>query len=330
MCYELVNMFLKEDQTVDPNIVGRDGSSPLMVCLVPLINKDPLHSFTHTMKVFYLNCIRLLLQHGANPNCSYRSNLTPLHILIFTVSENFTVSVNCDIQKRANFDFIKNILILLLQHGLDCKRAVHPHHILQSIMEMVQNVRRCTDVLCIYELSLLILQYGGNPNIVLNNKAPGSIINEALSFENGSNGAGSSRHLQVHNENGSEGLRSSFRNNGRNYILFYFIMLIMRKEFILTDPDKHYLKIINLFYATMGHDVLYACLRALQNLFILQVPTKSKEFLINYIGNLYRKPRSLKELCRVRIYESLNHRLAQNISRLNMPIPIKDYVLNFE
>ena len=35
----------------DPNVEGRDGSVPLMVCLVPLINKDPLHHFTHTMKV---------------------------------------------------------------------------------------------------------------------------------------------------------------------------------------------------------------------------------------------------------------------------------------
>lgn len=32
-------------------MVGRDGSVPIMVCLVPLINKDPLHSFTHNMKV---------------------------------------------------------------------------------------------------------------------------------------------------------------------------------------------------------------------------------------------------------------------------------------
>jgi hypothetical protein len=38
----------------DPNMVGRDGSVPLMVCLVPLINKDPLHHFTHSMKVITL------------------------------------------------------------------------------------------------------------------------------------------------------------------------------------------------------------------------------------------------------------------------------------
>lgn len=44
----------------DPNIVGRDGSVPLMVCLVPLINKDPLHHFTHTMKVS-LNAFKIFL-----------------------------------------------------------------------------------------------------------------------------------------------------------------------------------------------------------------------------------------------------------------------------
>lgn len=249
------------------------------------------------------------------------------------MSENFTVSVNCDSQ-RANFDFIKNILILLLQHGLDCKKAIQPQHILQSIIEMTQNVRRCTDILCIYELTLLILQYGGNCNVILNSKHPSS-----SSVIGGSSGVGLIDDIESGNQlrhqlqvnGGSDNLRSSFRNNnGRNYILFYFIMLIMRKEFILTDPDKNYLKIINLFYATMQHDVLYSCLKSLHNLFILQVPTKTTEYLINYIGNLYRKPRSLKELSRVTIYECLDNKLAQNINRLNLPPPMKEYMLNFE
>lgn len=63
VCYELVNMLLKEGG--DANMVGRDGSLPLMVCLVPLINKDPLHSFTHTMKVrrlsrFFVNVVKYM------------------------------------------------------------------------------------------------------------------------------------------------------------------------------------------------------------------------------------------------------------------------------
>lgn len=88
--YDLLHMLLQESG--DPNVEGRDGSVPLMVCLVPLINKDPLHHFTHTMKVCYLNCVRILCKYGANPNCSSRSNLTPLHVLIFTASENISLA----------------------------------------------------------------------------------------------------------------------------------------------------------------------------------------------------------------------------------------------
>ena len=79
--YDLLDMLLQEGG--DPNVEGRDGSLPLMVCLVPLVNRDHLHHFTHTMKVCYLNCVRILLKYGANPNCSSRSNLTPLHVLNF-------------------------------------------------------------------------------------------------------------------------------------------------------------------------------------------------------------------------------------------------------
>lgn len=235
--------------------------------------------------------------------------------------------MNCDIQKRANFDFIKNILILLLQHGLDC----HPQHILQSIMDMVQNARRNGDILCIYELSLLILQYGGNPNIALNSKAP--VINDTFLNENGG------RHIdqvQVQHLHASQNItnancfRNSFRNNEQNYVLHYFIMLILRKEFILTDPDKHYLKIFNLFNATMHHDVLYSCLKSLNNLFVVQVPNKLTEYLINHISKSYCIPRSLKEICRVKVYETLSYKLAQNINRLNLPPPIKEYLLYFE
>lgn len=47
--YDLLDMLLQDGG--NPNIAGRDGSVPLMVCLVPLINKDPLYHFTHSMKV---------------------------------------------------------------------------------------------------------------------------------------------------------------------------------------------------------------------------------------------------------------------------------------
>uniref|UniRef100_A0A182PMU7 SOCS box domain-containing protein n=1 Tax=Anopheles epiroticus TaxID=199890 RepID=A0A182PMU7_9DIPT len=377
VCYELLNMLIKEGG--DPNIVGRDGSVPIMVCLVPLINKDPLHHFTHSMKVCYLNCIRILLQNGANPNCSYRSNLTPLHVLIFTVSENFTL--NCDIQKRANFDFIKNILLLLLQYGLDCN--ITSQHILQSVVDMIINVRTCPDILCVYELLLLLIQYGIDPNISLSNKLMTNgassrnssiiFVNDFINFggirggaaggadasssgsASGSNGAGTVGPGGVAgsaggvggnssaagggsgpgsgtagSSAGNENLRSSFRNNARNYLLFYYIMLITLKEFILLDREQTYQRIIYLFYYSMKHEPLFNCLKALHNLLIAQVPHRSIDNLRHLIITLYKKPRSLKQLCRVCIYNSLDKKLAPNINRLNLPGPLKEYVMNFD
>ncbi|XP_017484169.1 PREDICTED: ankyrin-3 [Rhagoletis zephyria] len=329
VCFELLNMLIKEDG--DPNIVGRDGSVPIMVLLVPLINKDQLHHFTHSMKVCYLNCIRILLQYGANPNCSYRSNLTPLHVLVFTVSENFTL--NCDAQKRTNFDFIKNILLLLLQHGLDCNQT-YPH-ILQAVCDMVQNVRNCSDMQCIYELSLTLIQYGADPNIVLSGQATtGSAIfsNEIASFgealcsggggNNNGAGAGTSN-------NGDNSFRNSFRTHSR-YLLFYYIILITKKEFILNDPALTFTRIIHLFFLTMQHGPLYNCLKSLHNFYVAQVPNKKTEQLITLISALYRKPRSLKQMARIAIYEAVNRKLAQNVNRLNLPGPLKEYVLQFE
>lgn len=310
-----------------------------------------------------------MLQHGANPNCSYRSNLTPLHVLVFTVSENFTL--NCDVQKRINFDFIKNILVLLLQHGLDCNQTYQ--HILQAVVEMVQNVRTSPDMQCIYELTLILIQYGADPNIVLSCKpTPGSMIysNEIANFgvggssnngvgsgessssstsgicggsdndvvvgpsstsssSNGVGGVAGSSSSNTSALRSSEHFRNSFRTNSR-YILFYYIILITKKEFILNDKELTYTRIIYLFYFTMQHEPLYNCLKSLHNFYVAQVPNKKTELLISLISSLYRKPRSLKQLCRVAIYEKLNRKLAQNINRLNLPGPLKDYILNFE
>lgn len=282
----------------------------------------------------YLNCIRILLQHGANPNCSYRSNLTPLHVLIFTVSENLTL--NCETQKQSNFDFIKNILLLLLQHGLDCNTY---QHILQSIMDMVQNLRVSQDMFCIYELALTLIQYGANPNIVVNGKATsGSAIvytNEIASFGD-SNRTTNGQHNNSDSNNGSTGYRNSngssdgsFRAHSK-YILFYYIILISKKEFLLTDPKQTFARIIYLFYYTMSHEPLYNCLKCLHNFYVAQVPNRSTESLIALITMLYRRPRSLKQICRQTVYRSLNNKMAQNINKLLLPGPLKEYVLNFE
>lgn len=291
----------------------------------------------------YVNCIRILLQHGANPNCSYRSNLTPLHVLIFTVSENFTL--NCDAQKRQNFEFIKDILLLLLQHGLDCNLTYQ--HVLQSVMDMVQNVRTGKDMLQIYELAKTLVQYGVDPNELLNIRdTSGSaiVVGEIANYGVRMRGAlaasaerGAGGDVGGVNGGGSNGVaaataggyRGSFRTHSR-HILFYYIVLITKKEFVLSETPFTYRNVIQLFYYTMDHEPLYNCLKSLHDFYMAQVPSKLTEQLIALIISLYRKPRSLKQICRHRIYKCVNNRLALHVTKLNLPSPLRDYVLNFE
>ncbi|EFA04132.1 ankyrin-3 [Tribolium castaneum] len=300
VCYDLLNMLLHEGG--DPNMVGRDGSVPLMVCLVPLINKDPLHHFTHSMKVCYLNCIRILLKEGANPNCSYRANLTPLHVLVFTVSENITL--NCDVQKELNFEFIKNLLVLLLIHGLDpnVRVSMRTQHILQSCMDMIQNVRDSKDIHYVYDLTLTLVQYGANPDLSLN-------MSEAI------------KNHPLH-------LQSIWKT--KNYILYYYIMLISRKENLIMDPNMSFSKIIMLFYFIMQHKPLFECLKILHTQQLSLVPGKMTEPLTCIIRDLYKRPRSLKQICRVKIHNCLGRRPGLYINKLNLPNQLKDYLLNFE
>ena len=136
-----------------------------MVCLVSLLHRDILHHFTHTMKVCYLNCVRILCKYGANPNCTSRSNLTPLHVLNFAATEN--ISLARDEDKAAGFEFVRNLLTLLLQHGLDpnVRFSQRSSHILLSLLDMVQNARVPRDLNHVYDLTLTLIQYGANPNV---------------------------------------------------------------------------------------------------------------------------------------------------------------------
>lgn len=223
---------------------------------------------------------------------------------MFTVSENITL--NCDIQKKQNFEFIKNLLILLLTHGLDPNVTIsnRTQHILQSCMDMIQNVRDCKDINYIYDLTLTLIQYGANPNI--------SLISESI------------------HQNFNQQLGGFFMKKSKNYILYYYITLLLKKELLLMDPNVTFAKIIMLFYYVMDHEPLFNCLKMLYTQQLSQVPAKTTESLNSVVRDIYKKPRSLKQMCRVVVYNCLDKKPGLSINKLSLPTPLKEYVLSFE
>jgi len=209
--YELLTMLLQHGG--DPNCVGRDGSVPLIVCLVPLLNKGLLHFLSHHKKISYLNCIRILCKYGANPNCAWRTNLTPLHVLVFTACEYITMRDDEDLalgpttslldedtsqtvvttsisnarsedsfrrKKESAFEFIQQVLVILLQHKLDPNVVFSQRnqHILLALLDVVQNARTCSDLVYVYQLSLTLIQYGADPNVFISNDEPTSCCSQ--------------------------------------------------------------------------------------------------------------------------------------------------------
>ncbi|XP_023223823.1 ankyrin-3 [Centruroides vittatus] len=294
--YELLDMLLQNGG--NPNCVGRDGSVPLMVCLVPLINKDPLHRLTHSKKVFYLNSVRLLCKHGANPNCSSISNLTPLHVLVFTASEYITL--NREEEKSNAFAFIRQLLIILLQHGLDpnVRFSQRTQHILLALMDMVQNARMPSDLDYVYDLTLTLLQYGANPNTSVITTEP----------------------MICHSQS------SVFLKKSCHQVLYYYVQLVIRKEELLVDLDQRFARLMWLYYYSMNHRELFTCLKILNTQMAL-VPVR--QIVATILRQMYTEPRTLKQIARVKIYSALNYSVAPNINKLMLPGPLKEYLMEW-
>jgi len=308
--YDLLNMLLAEGG--DPNIEGRDGSVPLMVCLVPLINKDPLHHFSHLMKVCYLNCVRILCKFGANPNCSSRSNLTPLHVLMFTGTEN--ISLARVEEKTEAFEFIRNLLTLLLQHGLDpnVRFSQRSHHILLSLMDMVQNARSPKDLNFVYSLTLTLLQHGANPNMVAGVGGSGKSSNFGRPISD------------------PRRPRDVYKSRQTNHqVLFYYCQTLINKDQLLSDPDQNFVRLIHLYYYSMKHREIYQCLKILSTQLSINT-VRSCQTLYQVIKDLNSQPRTLKQMCRVVIYNAISQRPATCVAKLPLPPVLKDYLLNFE
>ncbi|CAG2176369.1 unnamed protein product, partial [Oppiella nova] len=275
--FELLYMLLQYG--ADPNCVGRDGSVPLILCFTPLLNKGLLHLLSHSKKVSYLNCVRILCKYGANPNCSYyRNTLTPLHVLVFSASEYMSLT-NCD--KPAAFAFIRQVLTVLLQHKLDpnVDFSQRNQHILLALLDLVQNARMPSDLDYVHDLSQTLMKFGANPDVKC-----------------------STEPTICHSQS------SVFLKRSSDHVIFYYIHYLLRKEELLIDDksnEQHFSKLICLYYQTMSHNELYSCLQQLnKELLIGSIRCNSQE-LTSLLRNLSSNPRSLKSIARNTIYHAM-------------------------
>jgi len=254
-----------------------------------------------------------LCKFGANPNCSSKSNLTPLHVLMFTGAEN--ISLARVEEKTEAFEFIRNLLTLLLQHGLDpnVRFSQRSHHILLSLMDMVQNARSPKDLNFVYSLTLTLLQYGANPNMVA------GIGSGQVGYSFGRPIADPRRPRD----------NAFIRRQTNHQVLFHYCQTLINKDQLLSDPEQTFARIINLYFMAMDHREIYQCLKILSAQLSIN-PVRSCQTLYTVIKDLNTKPRTLKQMCRVVIYNAVGHRPATAAAKLPLPAVLKEYLLNFD
>ena len=86
-------------------------------------------------------------------------------------------------------------------------------------------------------------------------------------------------------------------------------------------------RLIRLYFMAMNHSDVYACLRVLYAQTGMS-PTKSA--ICNVLRDFYTKPRTLKQMARVVIYNAVGQRPALRVNKLPLPAALREYLVNFE
>ena len=131
------------------------------------------------------------------------------------------------------------------------------------------------------------------------------------------------------NKKGVKGLtRNVFPVAPRNLVIYQYVQQLMKKDQLwVNDQDLHFARILRLYYFAMNHAEIYACLRMLH---AQTGMTPTKTALFSVIRDLYCKPRTLKQLVRITIYNAIKQKPAINANKLPLPASLRDYLINLE
>lgn len=221
-----------------------------------------------------------------------------MHVLVFTAGEYVTLNREGD--KRSAFSFIRQLLTVLLQHGLDpnARFSQRTQHILLALLDLVQNARLPSDLEHVQALTRALLVHGADPDVQISSAEP----------------------VICHSQS------SVFLKKASSQVLHHYIQLISNKEELLNDPEERFAGLIRLYYNTMDHRKFYGCVKAFLGQ-LAMLPTARQAVVNRVLKALYSQPRTLKQIARVAIHKALHHQVATTVGKLSLPGPLREYLL---
>lgn len=122
-----------------------------------------------------------------------------------------------------------------------------------------------------------------------------------------------------------------YRASGNSHpVLFHYVMMVAQKPEYMNDPEQRFASLIWLYYLCMSHDKVYCTLGSLLRAQEAGVIPMRATALFTLIKDLHSRPRTLKQMARLTIYQSLGHKPGLTVGKLSLPTSLKDYLLNFD
>ena len=280
-------------------------------------------AWTHSLEILeedaifesYVSLTDMLLKAGTDPNQGTNTRLPTLLYLLSHVADSPHVKgyiINVEVAHR-----LTKLLRLLLQYGAKTQVEVDmpPHGtrmigcfdmftpVLQTLRD---NQRNSSDLEVLYVLALPVIQYG----------ALSTVFHKLLYFIP---------------DNFAKPWASPTPTH--SFLFQYLLFGLFNLHYV--NDGFCYRQLFEVFYCQVDHYTLQDVISMVSEQFMsmhgaTNCACGACDNFRCLLSDANDKPRSLKQLCRLVIYDALKGKVAPNISHLPLPLALKDYIMSFD
>lgn len=291
------------------------GHTPLILLMQCFLHDD-FRSLTLQAKDA-LAAVETLIKHGANVNFTDVSQGTAATLIAMICCRCLTDSLaQHDKQLQVCFAaFTDDLLRLLLSHGLDPNYSTSRTSPFlrggkgNSLIEFVRlaNVaKEAEDFGFIHRWLKTLLQWGADPDMEPYQSEPVICHSQSSIF---------------------------LKKQGTQPVSHYLHEARERQNLASADISGGMCALLELFYNSMDHKVLYSCLHVFQGISRFHLHdlaiagNNQQDDFLSTVQQMAELPRSLKQISRVAVYKALGRRIADKVDKLPIPWAVKQYLL---
>ena len=324
-CYGLDNIIEGAERLIALGAIQHDTTLPIIESFIESLISFSTESPYRTEKCVYpfqileedetfekyVQLLQMLLDAGADPNVSSQSKLPPLLSLLERVNE----LPNGKLITADSAHRLLTLIHILIENGANTEADSGPgRHVVgcfDMLMGLIQAINDSSSVQTLNVLHTLatgLIQRGAATNVYENIFQ----LDDIPVKRRANNGQPMHQHTFLY-----------------QYLVFSMVNLTFVNE------GQWYMNIFNVLYCQIEHSLLHDVLAMAQAQFLqrhdyVDCECKSCDNFRLLLDSVRNKPRSLKVLCRLAVYNSVKGRLVFALYYLPLPPALKSYLMSFQ